>query len=242
MKKKLIIGAPTANRDWIIRDWLTHIDNSFYHVSDLYDLEIILVASDQDPSVKITDSFCKEYGYNFNFVYIDEPKSDDKRIWNIKRYERMVLLRNILLEEVRKLEPEYFLSLDTDILINPLQISYLLETIQSHPAAAVGGKTFMTKTGVNSPSYGMFIKHEHSMGIRRKNNDGVLKVDVIMAIKLMNKLAYNVDYIVHSHGEDLGWSSECKKQGLQLYWDGRIASKHVMFQSSLNELDKRVGF
>jgi hypothetical protein len=243
MRQKIIIGAPTNNRHWIIRDWLNKLHGSFVKVKSDYDLGIILVASEHDDSVRTVSNFCDSMGYKFKLVPIEETREGDVRSWGYERYERMVYLRNLLLTEVRSYEPEYFLSLDTDILLHPDCVSNLLQTIKDiEPAVAVGGKTFMTPRGKETPSFGMFIRDQVSQGIRRSDSDGVMQVDVIMAIKLMSPIAYNVDYEFHTHGEDVGWSAACRDRKLKLWWDGRVASKHVMEFSMLNQLDGRCGF
>ena len=243
MRKKIIIGAPTANRGWVIRDWLNYIQGSFVDLRQDYDLSIALVAAEDDPSVNIVYDFTQAMKYKFLLSVIEENKQDDIRDWKPERYKRMVYLRNLLLEVIRNENPDYFLSLDTDILLHRDCIRNLLQTLDSHEeAAAVGGKTFMTPTGTSCPSFGMFYENQPSQGIRRQDTDGVFQVDIIMAIKLMTPNAYNVDYEYHNCGEDLGWSAACHDRGIKLWCDGRVANKHIMESNMLHKLDERCGF
>jgi hypothetical protein len=60
-----------------------------------------------------------------------------------------------------------------------------------------------------------------------------------MAAKMMSKKAYeSIDYAVHSQGEDLGWSLEAKKKGLDLYSASYIYALHVMHEEMLQHLAK----
>lgn len=240
MKKTLTIGAPTANRGWIIREWLNYLHPAVMELGDSYRPGIVLVADQKDESVPVVANFCQAMHYDFDLVAVEESREGDKRQWNEQRFHRMVYLRNLLLERVRDMEPDLFLSLDTDILLHRDAIKCMVDTMETFDADAVGGKTYMTMGGRGAPSCARFKRARQ--GLMRPDSDGVLKMDVIMAIKLMRESAYSVDYRYHSHGEDIGWSAECRKLGLNIYWDGRVASKHVMEPSRLYEIDRRVGF
>lgn len=243
-KKKFLIGAPTANREWIVRHWVNGVQGAYAGIQDEYDLGIVLVGEESDGFVATVDEYCKAMRHAYYLSPIEEDKKDDVRQWNHSRYQRMVYLRNTLLQSVRMLEPDYFLSLDTDIIMHPDALVNLLETMEDpeKDASAVGGKLYMTRHGVNTPSYGMWRGSAVSQGIRRRNSSGVFPVNVIMAMKLMNPAAYNIDYEFHTHGEDLGWSANCRKERLKLYWDGRVTNKHVMYEEDLMKIDERVGF
>ncbi len=242
MKKQIFIGAPTVNREWIIHDWINKTFGAISSLSDDFDFGFMMVSPEYDKGTKAVEDFCLAMNHCFYHVVVEDKKEDDKRHWNHDRYHRMVYLRNLLLDRIRLVNPDYFLSLDTDILLHRDCISNLIDTQKSLMADAVGGKTYMTTRGVMSPSYGMFRQQQVSQGIRRRDSAGVIKVDVIMAIKLMTPAAYAVDYEFHTHGEDLGWSAACKRKGLSLYWDGKVTNKHVMEPRMLNEIDLRVGF
>jgi hypothetical protein len=67
-------------------------------------------------------------------------------------------------------------------------------------------------------------------GQYRPDENGVIPVDVIMAIKLLTPQALAVNYIFDQDGEDVGWSRAATAQGLKLAFDGRVCSRHVMHQ------------
>jgi hypothetical protein len=164
-------------------------------------------------------------------------RSADQRDWGPDRYEQMVELRNRLLGRVRQLAPSWFLSLDSDILLHPQTLTNLLESTERFDA--VGGRTYMTPGDTTCPSWGTVT---HSGGLRRSDAEGVFPIQVIMAIKLMSPAAYDVDYEYHAHGEDLGWAAACRRRGLRLGVDARVANKHVMSPAMLERTDPRCGF
>jgi hypothetical protein len=225
----LIIGAPVLRREWIINEWKKHVIAA---VPEGMPYGFVFVGGKGDPTFDAFDSSDR-----ISIRYIEEDRAEDHRTWNIDRYERMAYLRNELLDEVRSYEPDYFLSLDTDILLHPDGIKTLLETIVE--ADAVGGKCYLSERGRNCPSYAYISA---GRGLRRADSQNVLMPDVIMAIKLMTPKAYNVDYTSNKWGEDIGWSLAAKGSGLSLAWDGRITNKHVMRPELLSKVDYRAGF
>lgn len=224
----LLIGAPVLRREWIIRHWKDHIKKA---IPEGMPYGFVMVGAKGDPTLEAFDSSDR-----IHIRYVDEPREEDKRKWNIERYDRMAELRNIMLEEVRVIAPEYFLSLDTDILLHPDGIKTLFTCINE--ADAVGGKCYLSERGRSCPSYAYLSPH----GLRRKDTQNVIMPDVIMAIKLMTPKAYNVDYMSNKWGEDIGWSVAAKGKGLSLAWDGRVTNKHVMRPELLDKVDFRAGF
>jgi hypothetical protein len=97
----------------------------------------------------------------------------------------------------------------------------------------------MQPAGTMAPSW---ARLSYSQGLDRSDSQGYFQVQIIMAIKMMGPDAYAIDYEPHAQGEDIGWSLACERAGLQLAWDGRVASKHVMDPRQLHRRDPRVGY
>ena len=236
---KLLIGAPIWRREWIIQEWLDHTVRAANFAG--FDPEFLVVMDPRDPTCPILESLCRKRNIGLKQVFTEENREPvDKRSWTPDRLQHMVYLRNLLLKATRRLRPDFFLSLDSDILLHPATINNLINTQDERGWAGVGGKTFMTRRGTHAPSYAMMKRH--STGLLRSDSTNVMPVDVIMAIKLMTPEAYNINYEMQRHGEDIGWSLACKTAGLKLGWDGRQANKHVMDVDALGEVDDRVGF
>lgn len=237
----LVIGCPVYKRDWIIVEWYQFavaaaeqagLDPLFVLVGDdLTDAstfealrgvmrhELVVVVEPEDP---VNDA-------------IHERRTD--AYWNPRRYERMAYLRNRLLQTVREVRPEYFLSLDSDILLHQRALGSMIE--QAGQWQAVGSKTYMDDSRLY-PSYAML--RAPGRGLQRVDSSGVFRVDVIMAIKLMTSQAYAVDYEPHWQGEDVGWCIAARRAGVTLGWDGQFCSKHVTRSSRLRQVDVRCGY
>lgn len=247
MNPHLLIGCPVFRREWILPAWFSYAEGSCREYG--VEPEYLFVCSRKDPSRDVIKSNADTYGRIVHFVDTFEQVDDEgsQHAWgNPGRLEKMVQLRNYLLSAVRVIEPHMFLSLDSDILCHPQQISNLVETLTTHcqKFAAVGGKVFLGP-GKDLPSW---ANYNRQTGMKRYDVDYVFEVDVIMALKLMSPEAYFVDYVYDHNGEDIGWSLACDNRGLKLGFDGRVASKHVMDKKDdsgadlIQKVDSRVGF
>jgi hypothetical protein len=235
---KLVVGAPIRDRAWILPQWFEHMMVAVEHELHISDVSVVFVGSMADPSFKCATKMAHGYGI---LVHWHEPADDDhgpyQRVWTRDRYATMAGLRNELLTKVREMEPDIFWSLDTDILVAENTLSSALRHVETFDA--VGTKLYMTPHGRFAPSYGMLPS---GGGLRRSDGEGVVKVDAIMASKVMTPTAYAVDYTPHSQGEDIGWSIAARAAGCTLGWDGTVTSKHVMSKDMLDVVDPRCGF
>lgn len=228
---RLLVGCPVAYRDWVLPRWFDHVEEACALAGVAP--EFVFVCDRRDPSWACIEMLAPDA----RLVPCVTTRGGDKRVWNPKRYVEMASLRNELLRAVRDEKADAFLSLDSDILLHPLQVRMLLESLERFDA--VGGRCYMTKQGCKFPSYAMLSR---SGGLRRPDARGVFEVDVIMAVKLMGRAAIEVHYQVDAQGEDIGWSKACREHGLRLGWDGRVGAKHVMAPHLLDQVDVRVGF
>lgn len=233
---RIAVGCPVSNREWILPRWFTHVETAFENVG--VEPEYVMVVG---TSADATGGLVSDYLADKNAVIVESverPETGEKRDWESDRYYQMVVLRNRLLEAVRELSPDFFLSVDSDILLHPKLMPNLLETIQDYDA--VGGKVYLQPPPQLTCNYGSAFNR--SNGLIRSNPTGVLKVPIIMALKLMRPTAYGVDYEHHFKGEDIGWSLACQRAGLSFAFDARLISKHVMHADLLDVTDLRVGF
>lgn len=220
----------------MLPSWFDYIKESC-RVSKKKPTFVFVVGDSVDDTFDVISEYSS--GYDVWVRHVSEkPELGQQRVWNQERYTYMAKIRNELLSMVRNIAPDYFLSLDSDILLHPQVLSNLLDT--SLIADAVGGKCYMdiTPRVTTSPSYGQLKNGQ----LYRPDHAGVVQADVLMAIKLMKPKAYKVDYRPDDFGEDLGWSKACGEAGLTLMWDGRICSKHVMQPEFLNQVDDRCGY
>lgn len=222
-----------AHRSWILGKWFDAVELSCARagVEPTYAFAVDQGDECLDVIARRAPAAC--------VVPVERSKPTDIRRWNPQRYAYMVQIRNRLLDQVRELAPDAFLSLDSDILAHPDLVARLLDDLADGRYAAIGGKCYMTAAGVNFPSWGRLSRHG---SLLRYEAIGYFPCDVIMAIKLLGPEAYAVDYEVHLQGEDIGWSKACARRGLKLAWDGRIGSKHILQKHMLGRFDARVGW
>jgi hypothetical protein len=249
MKPTVIAGCPANGREWVIRQWVSHLARAGQEAG--VNLHLYMLCPGE--STELIDAFegaCASNDVLPILVTQDEKPREDQRTWNIERYQVMADLRNTMLSTIRMMEPDYFLSIDSDILLGPGVLSRMIEDLEGSDYAAVGSKCYLAvgprQTGKDGRKPVCNVVNYANLGrngsLLRKDQEGFFPVDVLMAIKLMSPDAYNVDYEPHRQGEDIGWSNAVREAGLKLGWDGRIVSKHCMSQRDLHRVDDRVGW
>lgn len=234
----LVIGCPVQHRAWILPAWADRIEKAAAGVVD--DIVFVLVGNKgNDPE---TYQVWKDWDRERSTVWVDveEPARDGSRYWHGPRFAHMASLRNQLLDEVRRIKPDLFLSIDSDILLHPDHLASMIQNLHERSWDAIGGRCYLG-SGTIYPSWMRCLRPDGE-SVTRQDATGCFKVDVIMALKLMTPKAYYVDYRFHSKGEDIGWSIDARRAGCTLGWDGTVVSKHVMSPSLLDVFDPRSGF
>lgn len=232
----IIIGCPTANRTWILPLWKEYVDAA---IPVDWNAKFIFTVPEWDTDTTELISTWE----NAQIIPSVEPERPDYRDWaNRDAYNRMVELRNSILRYVRGHHPDIYLSLDSDILIQKDVISNMIDTMTTFKANAVGGMTYLDPVDDLCTNVAAWADPLTKKGFRRLTFQGTYPVDVIMAIQMMDNLAYNVDYEYHDMGEDFGWCVGLNRAGASIYFDGREKSKHVMSPEWLEIVDSRVGY
>lgn len=242
---KLLIGCPIYKRSWIFPYWISCIQNQGI---DPTKIGFIFEASPDDEQTISMMNRYKEANPQISLfdIHIREDlphfvHDEGTRQWSISKYENMVSLRNSLLNKARNIEPEYYYSLDSDILLtNSNTINLLISHIQSG-ADAVNTAMFMTPIGEMYPGVMSWSEDITEKAYRKQEYPlgTYFKSDVIMAAKMMSKDVYkNVDYKIHPQGEDLGWCDNAKKLGYNLYCAGYIYTPHIMYKQMLEDFLK----
>lgn len=232
----LIIGCPIYKRDWIFAYWAAAIEKQ---TVDLSKIGFVFITSSNDEKtiqyINLWKNLHPEIPY-FELIPKDDvthhEHAENSRQWTMSKYHNMVALRNTLLSEVRKIQPNYFFSLDSDVILqNPMTIELLVSHIQDG-ADAVNPLMFMTPFGIDFPSVMTWVDEPGKKAKRVSNYPlgNYFRSDIIMAAKMMSKDTYNnVDYIFHSQGEDLGWCADAHKKGFHnLYSASYIYAPHIM--------------
>ena len=144
MKKPLVmVGCPIYNRAWILPKWLdalalqtnaADIALAFCHTEGNDGTERIIAAE------KLRDRFRYVDVYSFK----GGVEGGKEHNWtDLDRLNTIAAKRNRLLDMARHSEAEFYLSLDSDVLVPEGGLQALLDTIQTAPAHAVCPKVWI---------------------------------------------------------------------------------------------------
>jgi hypothetical protein len=239
---KLVIACPIYKRDWILPYWIRCILRQSVDISNI---GFIFEVSPDDKATIDALRVWKHLDKNILFFDIVErpdiphfEHQNNGRQWTLSKYHNMINMRNSILSRVRQYEPDYYFSLDSDILIeNPNTIELLIAHINDG-ADAVSPLMYMTPVGTAFPSVMSWSNEDNQKGSRKTDYPigTYFQADIIMAAKMMSKKTYmNVNYEFHQQGEDLGWSNNAKKHNLKLFSASYIYAPHIMSLVHLSE-------
>lgn len=222
----LLVGCPLRDRNWAMPHWLKHLNVAAEKVD--VELSYVFVVENHDATTRnwLWDNITGP-------LYIQtthETGRDANHMWKVEDFPRMAGLRNNLLGKVRSLEPDHFLSLDSDIFLEPNALVEMYEALEHYDA--VGVKTSMCRHlwceswMYYAPTSDVFVR------TNEPRPDTHQKVDAIMAGKLMTPEAYKINYRHDPQGEDLGWCRNATSAGLRLGIAG--CARHIMHKDDLS--------
>jgi len=222
----LVIGSIIRNREWILPRYLKGIDNLDYNKKDI--TLVFLVNDSEDESLNILlrykDQNESKYAridvIEFNTGVQEYDREVDAR--NIT-FRNMATLRNKLLERVISYSPQYFFSIDSDIIPPPNILKDLITDDKDVVAAHVWNNKECTLP--NYMNKGLYQYH-HIRG----REPGLFECDLTGAVILIkgDVLINGVRYGYHPTGEDAVFCKEAKKLGYGVWVDSRIQCEHIM--------------
>lgn len=238
---RLVVGCPVINRGWILDHWFDHVETSCQEAGIIPEYAFVLGTS-TDNTGEIIERRTQDRSSSLFIAQFgtDIPLPDNiDRSWTVERLEFMTRTRNYLLEIVRKQAPDLFLSLDSDILIHRDTVKNLIESAKEFDAVAGHAYLHSSDLIVN---WGRWIYPDKRMRRAQDQLGAVFPTEIIMAVKMMNPSAYNINYEYNFKGEDLGWSwAVVKEHGLSLGVDTRTLNKHCLNRGMLTRVDPRLG-
>lgn len=237
---KLIVGCPIYKRSWIFPYWVYCLENQSIPLSD------VGFVFETSPDDSETLDYLKRWRSGRKDIPVFEiiERSDiphfehekNSRQWTMSKYHNMVEMRNNILSKVREYNPNYYFSLDSDVLLkHPSTLELLMAHVDSG-ADAVNTLMYMTPFGTQFPSVMTWKNDEEGRAFREESYPlgSFFKSDIIMAAKMMSHDVYhNVNYEFHVQGEDLGWSLDAKRKGYDLYCASYIYTPHIMHEDML---------
>lgn len=233
----MAIGCPMSHRGWIIAHWLAAIRRQETLADEV---TIVAVGDLTDPMFAVLQSDLLDTEYTFERIHVDENRKGDHREWSLDRYQHMAKLRNCLLDQVRRIAPDYFVSVDSDILLHPHALTSALDALSTTGADAMGLACYLEPSGTRTTNAATFTFE--NLFQRIPVTGGVVRAEILMAAKVLTPNAYAHNYQTDIHGEDVGLARTWRDAGVKAFWDSRVVNKHVMSEAALSRVDQRVGY
>lgn len=239
---KILIGLPVFKREWILPEWFACIERQTVPLSDLGFL------FELGPNDDATHNMLWEWHSRHPEVAVfdgtiryDEKHAthaENTRLWRKDEYTRMVNFRNNLLEQVKNYQPERYMSLDSDILLqDPKSLEVLFDVTKDGGAAAP--LSYMKPQTIAFPNVMTWRDQPGRIGDRQLERYPIgetFEVDVIMGAVMMHPDVYNnIRYRWHRQGEDVGWAAEMQRAGKKMYSASGIYAPHIMHQWMLDD-------
>lgn len=229
---KVVVGCPVYERAWVLNAWFDALDDWREHI----DITFFFAYTDSKDG---TRDIIKERADRSLIFEVDEGDHSTERNWGERsRLETLAMLRNHLLNQVELSSPNFYFSLDSDILVAPWKTSKVLFETEYD---AIAPLVYLGPGDVANAFY--FKGSHHTRVLNNRRYGGEQPVDVIAAAKLMTPKAYtNSLYGYDKYGEDFFWAKGMKEAGVRLALNSSVVFKHVMDKDRLDVIDPRVGW
>jgi len=236
---KVVVGAPVAARAWSLPKWFqciysqTRVPDEFvFVIGEVGDDQSRQIIHDHVPQAKLSYAIDQT-----RYVPRMERASVETRFV----YGDFAWRRNRLLQMVQKRDPDVFISLDTDLMLeDPTTIERLLELLERAPVAAP--LTYLHPTGAASECFnaGWWAGGEPGSPDRAwrrataKEAHGVIPIDIPMAaVAMRRQVVETAKYAFHECGEDMGFAQDLDRLGYECLWDTDLYATHYMDEQAL---------
>jgi hypothetical protein len=238
---RLLVGAPVANRDWILPAWFaalaaqTRRPDGFVFVHG---------GRIEDATWQALHDETAHHGFSDLLIRHDNrpthPRDDNTR------FATLAALRNSMLVMAQWRQADLLLSLDTDILLHdPTTIQRLEQLVTSGDCDIATALTFFhpaapehwTPNDEVCWAYNLgFIPSGAPAGERApwQRPDPIdipwgslLRIDIPMGVWLGNQRALHCRYGPHESGEDIGYGYALRDQGAVCLADTSLYCQHV---------------
>lgn len=218
---KLVIGCPVYNREWSLPRWFQCV---FDQKMTLKNTDLVFAYTEGDDN---TLDIIKKYGQKFNSCTIidcNDIKAFGGR--DSERYYSLVILRNRIFEVLRNLQPDYYFSYDSDILLPEGTLKGLIKDKKDIVGPWVD---LVPPNGI--PNCVSRIGN----GFRRRKpyaqfypQTGLYEVDTVFAVSLMTAPVFNTcTYKWNPGGEDYGFAEEALAAGFHSWMDANFIGTHL---------------
>jgi len=229
----ITIGCPIANRSYLIDRFLDAIYNLNYPKDKIKLFFLVNNCNDG------TDSTIKKYRIRHEKEYlainIDTYKmkfKPDKRLAGYRNdiYTRLAELRNYM---KFKIDTDYYLSLDSDIIIQSHTLIELLNAQKDIIASVINNDSIL-RPYESYPNIRTNLLKDGQQGITHYMDfpqDSIVEVGYTGAIYLLSKAVCenkNIKYEFHVQGEDIPFSINARNEGYKLYAHTGLWQYHIM--------------
>lgn len=229
----VLVGCPVFERDWVLGRWFDHLES--------WPLELGFVFA-YTPGSDSTLDIIQSRAPDATIIVVEDGDHSVERNWGKRsRLETLADMRNEILRTVRVLGPDFYLSLDSDVLVAPWEESHTLfnSVRRGGEFDAISPLAYL---GAGDVSNAFHWRGDHLTRLDKAKRYGVPQpVGVLCAAILMNPAAYNTgSYSYDMLGEDIAWARSVRRGPVRLGFDSSVVFDHVMSQEQLHVNDARV--
>ena len=222
------MACPVYERAWVLEQWFDHLDSWPLHLSFVF-----AWTPGQDRTLDII----QERAASAHIIIADEGDHSTERDWGKRtRIETLADMRNALLAYARDVQPAFYFSLDSDVLVAPWEYSKRLFDTSFDAVAP------LVYLGSGDTSNAFYWRGDgHISRVHKERHYAAQqRVDVIAAAVLMKPAAYNFgSYSYDMLGEDIAWAKSVRDQ-VKVGFDSSVVYKHIMDPDKLHVKDVRV--
>ena len=221
---RIAIGCPVFEREWSLPRWFQCVFNQKLQLKNV-DLVFALTDYGDDN----TKDVLEKYGQKFNSLTVI-PCNDLPAFGNrdCERYYPLVVLRNRIFDVLREIQPDYYFSYDSDILLPEGTIKGLIKDKKD----IVGPWVDLVPPG-GIPNCITLLPN--GGGFRRRKpyekyypKTGLYEVSSVFAVSLMKNEVFNTCYYKwHPGGEDYGFAEEVIAAGFTSWVDANYEGVHL---------------
>jgi len=220
---KLAIGCPVYNREWSLPRWFQCI---FNQKMDPKKIDLVFAYTEGDDNTK---DVLEKYGEKFNSLNILDC-NDLKAFGNrdADRYFSLVILRNRIIDKLREIQPDYYFSYDSDILLPDGTLKGLIKDkkdivgpwVDLVPPGEIPNCVTLLPNGGGFRRVKPYEKHYPK--------EGLYEVSTVFAVFLMANPVFNTCYYKwHQGGEDYGFAEEVINAGFKSWMDANFIGTHL---------------
>lgn len=217
----IAIGCPIFEREWMLPNWLRNVWEQW----PSKEVTLIFAITDgEDLTREILESVKPRFK---DLILIDGNDLPAFRDRDQNRFFPLVELRNRIFTVLRELQPDYYFSWDSDILLPPDALKLLI----ADDKTTVGPWVDLCPPGNRVPNCSVRGAKDAFKRPKPISKyfplDSLYQVAAIYACFLMKPVVWNKTYYKwHTGGEDFGWALVMEEMGLDCWMDSRIMGQH----------------